>query len=146
MHQAEITFRPANQDDMPFLLELRQATMNPHFVASGLVPSRDEHVRRILFRFDCAQIVQLAGEAVGLLKVARDGTDWHLIQVQLKPAWQGQGLGAQLIQSVVNEARNTGVSLRLNVLKANPALRLYERLGFFVVEEAAHAYKMQLRA
>jgi ribosomal protein S18 acetylase RimI-like enzyme len=146
MHQAEITFRPANLEDMPFLLELRQETMNPHLVASGLIPSMEEHVRRILFRFDCAQIIELAGDAIGLLKIARDGAEWHLIQVQLKPAWQGQGLGAQLIQSVINEARNTGASLSLNVLKANPALRLYERLGFLVVEEAAHAYKMQLRA
>jgi ribosomal protein S18 acetylase RimI-like enzyme len=146
MNYAEITLRPANQDDMPFLLDLRQQTMNPHSLASGLVPSKEEHVRRILFRFDCAQIVQLAGEAVGLLKVARDGNDWHLIQIQLRPSLQGQGLGTQLIQSVIDEARKTSASLSLNVLKANPALRLYERLGLIVVEETAHAYEMQLRA
>ena len=29
MHQAEITLRPANEEDVRFLLELRPATMNP---------------------------------------------------------------------------------------------------------------------
>jgi ribosomal protein S18 acetylase RimI-like enzyme len=146
MDHTEVALRRATQEDMSFLLELRQETMNPHLVASGLVPSREEHVRRILYRFDCAQVVQLAGEAVGLLKVARDEKDWHVIQIQLKPSLQGQGLGTQLIQTVIEEARDAGASLSLNVLNANPALRLYERLGFIVVEQRSHAYEMQLRA
>ena len=76
--------------------------------------------------------------------MSRDGKDWHLIQIQMKPVFQGQGLGTQLIQTVIHEARSAGASLSLNVLKANPALRLYERLGFVVVEDAPHAYGMVL--
>ncbi|MBV9873629.1 MAG: GNAT family N-acetyltransferase [Verrucomicrobia bacterium] len=142
--QSEVTLRPANQGDMPFLLDLRQQTMNPYVIASGLTPSTEELLQRILFRFDCARIVQLAGEAVGLLKVARDGKDWYLIQIQLRPAFQGQGLGSQLIRSVIDEALTEGASLSLHVRKVNPARRLYERLGFIVVEESTHAYKMRL--
>jgi ribosomal protein S18 acetylase RimI-like enzyme len=144
MDNAEITLRPADQEDMPFLLDLRQQTMNPHVFASGLTPSVDEHVQRILFRFDCAQIVQLASQAVGLVKIARDDKDWHLIQIQLKPALQGQGLGTQLVQSVIDDARNHGASLGLKVFKLNPARRLYERLGFVVIAETAYGLEMQL--
>ena len=32
--------------------------------------------------------------------------------------------------------------IRLSVLKANPARRVYERLGFTVVAEKAHAFEM----
>jgi ribosomal protein S18 acetylase RimI-like enzyme len=142
--RSEITLRPANQEDMPFLLDLRQQTMNPYVIASGLMPSTEELLQRILFRFDCARIVQLAGEAVGMLKVARDGKDWYLIQIQLRPVFQGQGLGSQLIQSVIDEAVNEEASLSLHVRKVNPARRLYERLGFTVVEETKDAYKMRL--
>jgi ribosomal protein S18 acetylase RimI-like enzyme len=129
---------------MSFLLDLRRETMDAHLVGSGLSFSVEEHIRRVLYRFDCTQIIEFAGEAVGLLKVSRDDKDWHLIQIQLKPVLQGQGLGTQLIQTVIHEARNAGASLSLNVLKANPALRLYERLGFVVVEDAPHAYEMVL--
>jgi ribosomal protein S18 acetylase RimI-like enzyme len=45
---------------------------------------------------------------------------------------------------VIDEARKAGASLRLGVLKANPALRLYQRLGFTVVRESIYAYEMRL--
>jgi|SRR4029077_4085653 GNAT superfamily N-acetyltransferase len=144
MNPAQICQRPANQEDVPFLLELRCQTMHPHLLASGLIPSLEEDMRRVLLRFDCAQVILLADEPVGLLKVSRDGMDWDLIQIQLAPPLQGQGFGAQLIQSVISEARDAGASLKLDVLKANPARRLYERLGFTVITETAHLFEMKL--
>ena len=70
--------------------------------------------------------------------------DWDLIQIQLAPSLQGQGFGAQIIQSVISEARDAGASLKLDVLKVNPARRLYERLGFTVITETAHLFEMKL--
>jgi GNAT superfamily N-acetyltransferase len=144
MDYAEITLRPATEDDVPFLLALRHETMDAHLVASGIAPALEEHLRRVLYRLDCAQIVQMAGQAVGLMKVSRDGRDWILIQIQLTQVSRGQGLGTQLIKSVIDEARKAGASLSLGVLKANPAVRLYQRLGFTVVEEGIHSYEMRL--
>ena len=146
MEPTQLRLRPATQEDVTFLLTLRQETMDPHLRISGLGQSVEEHTQRILFRFDCAQIVQVGDEAVGLLKVSRDGGDWYVYQIQFKPLWQGQGLGTWLIQSVIDDARTAGASLRLNVLKANPARRLYERLGFIVVEETPRVYEMRLPA
>jgi GNAT superfamily N-acetyltransferase len=144
MDYAEITLRPATEDDVPFLLALRHETMDAHLIASGIAPALEEHQRRVLYRLDCAQIVQMAGQAVGLMKVSRDGRDWILIQIQLTQVSRGQGLGTQLIKSVIDEARKAGASLSLGVLKANPAVRLYQRLGFTVVEEGIHSYEMRL--
>jgi GNAT superfamily N-acetyltransferase len=144
MEPSPIVRRPATQKDVPFLMKLRQETMNPHLLASGRVRSAEEDLRRVLFRFDCAEIVMLANEAIGLLKVSRDSKDWYLIQIQLTPALQGRGLGTQLIQDVVDEARKANVSLALNVLKANPARLLYDRLGFAVVSETDRAFEMKL--
>jgi ribosomal protein S18 acetylase RimI-like enzyme len=106
----------------------------------------EQDMRRVLFRLDCAQVILLAKQPVGLLKVSRDGKDWDLIQIQLAPSFQGQGFGTELIQSVITEARNAGASLKLDVLKANPARRLYERLGFTVITEKAHIIEMRLKA
>jgi GNAT superfamily N-acetyltransferase len=145
MNSAQICLCPANQEDVPFLLKLRGQTMNPHLLASGLIPSVEEDMRRVLLRLDCAEVILLANEPVGLLKVSRDGMDWDLIQIQLAPSLQGQGFGAQLIQSVISEARDAGASLKLDVLKANPARRLYERLGFTVIADTAHLFEMRLK-
>lgn len=140
----QIDLRAATEDDVPFLLELRRQTMTAHQIASGIVPSEEERLRRVLVRFECAKVVLLDGRAVGLLKVARDGQDWELIQVQLDPTYQGKGLGELLIRSVIAEAKAAGAALRLSVLRNNPAQRLYERLGFVVVGEAPHSFTMRL--
>ena len=65
MQYAQIALRPADQEDMSFLLDLRRETMDAHLVGSGLSFSVEEHIGRVLYRFDCAQIIESAGEAVG---------------------------------------------------------------------------------
>jgi GNAT superfamily N-acetyltransferase len=136
--------RAATEADVGFLIELRDLTMSAHQVAAGLVPSDDERRTRVLVRYECAEILVRAGKAVGLLKVARDGLDWELIQIQLVPEFQGRGLGTQILRGLVAEARRAGASVRLSVLQRSPARRLYERMGFTVVEETEHATTMLL--
>jgi ribosomal protein S18 acetylase RimI-like enzyme len=139
-----LALRPATADDERFLLGLRHATMDRHLIASGLTPSEEEHLRRVRIRFDCAEIVLVDGEPAGLLKVARESGRWDLIQIQFAPAFQGRGLGTRLLEDLVAEARGSGASLVLDVLKVNPARRLYERLGFVIVGENEHSFDMQL--
>jgi GNAT superfamily N-acetyltransferase len=139
-----VRLRPAVDEDIPFLLELRRQTMTEHQLASGADASERERHDRVLYRFECAQIIEQGNVPIGTLKLSRDGLDWHLVQIQLTPALQSQGIGARLIEGVIAEARAAGASLRLNVLRTNPARRLYERLGFRVAGEGAHDFEMRL--
>ena len=139
----EISFRAATEADLPFLLELRQKTMSEHLRLSGVEPSESERSERVLARFDCAQIILLSGTPIGLLKVAKDEKQWDLMQVQLVPEKQGAGLGGKIVKKLIDEAAQLHASVRLSVLRANPARRLYERLGFRIISENDHAYEMQ---
>lgn len=118
--------------------------MTVHQIASGVTPSEEERRRRVSFRYECAEILQQGTRPVGLLKVARDGLDWELIQIQLIPELQGKGVGSELIRNLALEAQQAGAALRLSVLKGSPARRLYSRLGFSVVREKYHAMDMTL--
>jgi ribosomal protein S18 acetylase RimI-like enzyme len=118
--------------------------MSANLAASGMETSELEHLRRVRAAFDHAMVVTLSDEAVGLLKVVRESQQWELVQIQLAPSVQGRGLGTALLRALISEARSNGVSLRLGVLKANPARRLYERLGFKIVAEKEHSYEMAL--
>ncbi len=141
-----LALRSATESDLEFLAALRRETMWEHFESSGLPLVETEQRKRVLHRFDCARIITMAGEDIGLLKVARDVDPWELIQIQLLPKYQRQGLGKALLDVVLAEATAAGKGVALGVLRANPAQRLYERLGFRVIGQSENAYRMRFDA
>lgn len=53
------------------------------------------------------------------------------IAIAVVPQMRGQGVGTKLLEELIETARNMEFSaLSLSVDRANPALRLYKRLGF----------------
>ena len=136
------SLRPAVAADLPFLVELRLATMVPHFVRHGLVVSAEEHRQRAEFRLDTATIIEVDGHPVGVIKLLQDTRTWTIEQFQIVPAQQGRGLGTTVLRALIAEARHANALLHLSVLKQNPAARLYARLGFRTLGETKHSYKM----
>jgi ribosomal protein S18 acetylase RimI-like enzyme len=65
------------------------------------------------------------------------------ITVGVRPDARGRGVGAALLTVLADEARGRGVAaLSLSVEVDNPAVRLYERAGFEVVERSGGAFTM----
>ena len=135
--------RPATEADIPFLLSLRRETMDVHLAASGESTTDESHVARVMYYFDCSEVLLRNGEPVGLFKVRRLPGEWEIVQIQLIGRLQGQGLGRALLEEVLAEAAARHVDIKLSVLKANPARHLYARLGFELVGEDAHEYFMR---
>lgn len=50
------------------------------------------------------------------------------------PEYRGNGIGTHLLSSVLDAAKAIYPAISLSVRKTNPALRLYQRLGFKFVE------------
>ncbi len=96
--------------------------------------------------WEVANVVLVDDEPIGLLKVLKDPELWTLSQIQLLPQWQGKGIGGELIQALVADAKIQGCPIELSVLRVNPARRLYERLGFRVVAESTHGYTLRIEA
>ena len=136
------SLRPAVEADLPFLVELRLATMAPHFARQGLVVSVGDHCQRAKHRIDAATIIEVDGHPVGVIKVIQDTRTWTIEQFQIAPAHQGHGLGSTVLRALIAEARHAGALLHLSVLKQNPATRLYARMGFRTLLESTHSYKM----
>ena len=143
MALAELSLRPAREEDIAFLLELRRLTMVPHQIASGVVPSEVERRERVALHFEWARILEYQGLPVGLLKLVRLPPVWLLSQIQLLPTYQGRGWGRDLLEGILCEAQQAGVAVELHVLRENPARRLYERLGFVQTHVQANAYVMR---
>lgn len=75
-------------------------------------------------------IIQCNAVDAGRLIVDRSAQALHLVDISLLPEHRNAGLGTALIRDLQVEAARTGSPVVLHVDKANPARRLYERLGF----------------
>ncbi len=139
----ELILRPAIDADLPFLLDLRRRTMKPHLRQDGVPFDEAAHMRRIRYHWEDARIVLIDQAPAGLFKVRHDEAGWYVIQIQVDPARQGQGLGTRLLRGVLARADEGGEATRLYVLKGNPARRLYERLGFAIQEETHIEFLMR---
>jgi ribosomal protein S18 acetylase RimI-like enzyme len=68
--------------------------------------------------------------SIGRMIVNRSTGEILLMDIALLPGFRSMGIGSNLIKGLQNEAQEKGVPLRLHVESFNPALRLYDRLGF----------------
>jgi len=138
--------RPATEEDIAFLTELRLRTFRQHLISAGIVLTLDEHRRSAGANIESCSIIEVADRPIGMLKVLRSEDEWTVDQIQLEPEFQDKGLGTEILRSLQQSARAARVRLSLYVLKVNPALRLYERLGFSIVVEEEGMYAMQSEA
>jgi ribosomal protein S18 acetylase RimI-like enzyme len=127
---AEITLRQATAEDESWLVDLRRCVIAPYREALGLQSDDATLLASVREGYEHAQIICEGDRRIGLFKAYRDEEGWLLSQIQLEPALQGHGIGAQLIRAFLDHPERRGQPVRLLVLHDNPARRLYERLGF----------------
>lgn len=123
----DFDLRPATPADRGFIWALRQATMRPLIEPlEGWHEALQQLRRRVARRTDRRR----GGRADRRADVRDRGHELHLTWVAVAPARQRAGLGTALVRVAQAEAAAAGLSLTLRAMRANPALRLYERLGF----------------
>lgn len=66
------------------------------------------------------------------------------LTIALRPTYRGQGLGTRLLTHLLRAARPHYPAVSLSVSRNNPAVRLYQRLGFTTVGSTGPALTMQL--
>lgn len=134
-------FVKATESDKDYLLTLRKLTMTEHLESVGLFLTEEEHVDRLNHKFDCSYLVFFNKDKVGHVKYELNEQNLDLIQIQIDPKFQGKGIGSVAIKRMLREGK--GKRITLSVLKANPAVRLYEKFGFEIVDEDKYEYHMR---
>jgi ribosomal protein S18 acetylase RimI-like enzyme len=140
----QITLRPATWDDFEFLYHVLKTTMREH--VERIWHWDDQWQREYFgqnFNPDENQIIVLYGKDIGVFGTRRQDDEIFLARIYILPGYQNQGIGTQLLASLLAEAAHQGLEVTLRVLKGNPARRLYERMGFVTVEESGTHYSMK---
>ena len=140
----DATARPGRSADLEFIVRVHAAAMRPHVEAQFGRWDAAEQRRRMLESDPTAHaILELGGRPVGCELVRRAATEIQLVRLYLLPEAQSLGIGSQRLRKLGAEADALGIPVRLQVLKANPARRLYERHGYVTVDETDTHYRMR---
>ncbi|MEB3347820.1 GNAT family N-acetyltransferase [Aquimarina gracilis] len=139
----EIKFVKAQEEDKAFFLNLRKQTMNEHLEKAGIYLSEEEHKGRVDKNYDGSYIISNSFNKLGLLKYIEEDTRIEILQLQILPKFQGNGIGKQVLNKMISKAETMKKDLFLKVLKDNPAKHLYRRCGFKIIGEDNYEFFMQ---
>jgi ribosomal protein S18 acetylase RimI-like enzyme len=143
----ELRLRPAVVDDFDLLYQIHRDALGKYVEQTW--GSWDEGWQAQKFRedFDVThrQVIEWDGKVIGYLEVAEKQDCIRLADIRIAPDFQRRGIGTRLIRGVLERAAARGLPVTAAVLRVNPARRLYERLGFEVVDSTQTHYRMASR-
>jgi len=118
-----IRLRTATAADAPEISRLLTA-------AFGRPPS--DVLEALASKSERTLLVEMSGSVIGTLRANRRGEDGGVYGFAIDPAWQGRGIGRDVLRRVCHQLREAGVQrVGLEVAVENEhALALYTSIGF----------------
>ena len=90
-------------------------------------------------------LILLRTIAIGRFYVFRNLAEIRIIDITLLPEYRNQQIGTYLLKNILEEGKKKRKVVTLHVEKANPALRLYERLGFKIKQDVGIRYLLECK-
>jgi ribosomal protein S18 acetylase RimI-like enzyme len=154
MPPSEVTLRPFRDEDLELLFRVYAST---RWEELAPVPWDDEQKRAFLRMQAVAQhayyqesykgadwlVIERFGLPAGRLYVHRREKEIRLVDIALLPEHRNAGIGSALLRELIAESTAAGKPLRIHVEKNNPALGLYERLGFVPIVDKGVYHLME---
>lgn len=140
-----ITLRSALASDAEFVNWLTRTVMDDYVRNTWDSPEEhSKYFQKNSFDIQTTKIIQVNGNDIGRLSVVEEPDDSVWIDnIHLIPEVQGMGVGQALLQALVEQCRKQGKCVKLQLLKVNPARRLYERVGFELYHQDAERIYMR---
>jgi GNAT superfamily N-acetyltransferase len=142
----KISFRPIVGEDEGFLCQLYANTRQEELAVVDWSAERKTAFLTMQFNAQHSyyqehypgaafQLILRRGQPIGRLYLDHWPDELRLMDIALVPAQRKQGIGSRILEALLAEGRRLGLPVRIHVECFNPALRLYQRLGFQVIED-----------
>jgi ribosomal protein S18 acetylase RimI-like enzyme len=142
-----VAFRPIAPEDLDFLLGVYRSTREDELamVVDWTAEQKDAFIRQQFSaqhawyqeHYTGAEflVILVDGNPAGRLYVHRREAEIRLVDISFLPEYRNSGLGTSLLRGLLAEGEAAGKPVTIHVEVYNPAMRLYERLGFRPIEE-----------
>jgi len=152
----DVSFRPELPEDEAFLAKLYATTRDIEMALTGWDAAQQEAFLSQQFQFQTTHYRQHYGDAlfqiilrdnapIGRIYIHYGPSEIRLMDIALLPEYRRSGVGGSILENLLREAAQLDKPVTLHVERFNPALRLYQRLGFQVVEDLGINLYMQWR-
>ena len=137
----EISLRPIAPGDEPWLYRIYASTREEELAPTGWDDAQREAF--LTMQFDAQhryyqeyyagasfQLILYDGVPAGRLYVNRGAEELRIVDIALLPTYRRRGIGTTLLRALQAEGAQARQPVTIHVERLNPALLLYERLGF----------------
>ena len=132
-----VSMRSVTEDDTAFARNVHREAY--HDVIVRQFGSWDDALQSTFFDTSWAepgfQIISYGDSPCGYYRSETLPTEIKAHELVLLPAFQGKGIGTELLRNLQKQAVVADLPIHLQVLKQNEAAELYARLGFSPIDE-----------
>ena len=152
-----LIFRSIADADLPFLQTLYASTRQEEMAQTAWNSEQITDFLALQFRAQHAHyqkhypkarfdLILMGKQAIGRLYLDNWPDEYRLIDLAFLPEYRNRGFGTQLLREILAQATRQNKAVRLHVEHFNPALKLYQRLGFRQLEDKGVYSFMEWRA
>lgn len=136
-----LNFRSIQEKDFPFLKKVYRSTRENELDMTDW--SEEQKSGFIDFQFNAQhayymnvykdaefQIIESGSADIGRLYLWETEHQIRIVDIAILPEHRGKGIGSKILSDLIRQSELSGKKLNIHVEHFNPALRLYERLGF----------------
>ena len=89
------------------------------------------------------QVIIYNKRDAGRLFTGETENEIRLLDITILPEFRGQGIGTNLLHRLIQRSNKVQKKISLHVIASNPALKLYQRLGFVHIKNDGLYYYME---
>ncbi|MDD5731790.1 MAG: GNAT family N-acetyltransferase [Patescibacteria group bacterium] len=137
-----VNIRNSSWNDYRYCYELTKRNMRPFYIKHKLEWKPKSYRRNFNPKF--VKIIELNNRRIGFYKLSFKENNWHLGDLQISGLFRGRGIGTKIMELLERIIKRKGLKMiKLRVFVDNPALAMYKRIGYKIIEEQGSSYLMQ---
>jgi len=149
-----VSLRPERDDDRPFLQKLYGSTREVELQAVAWTDEQKAAFIEMQFSAQTAHykdayrdaefwVIERDGVPIGRLYLHQQPADLRIVDIALLTEQRRFGIGREILETIIAEAAANGSGVSIHVEMYNPALTLYNTLGFQHVADQGVYYLMK---